>query len=62
MCLTHFNIDDDTPKIRESEHEIIPIRGSDSDEDVTKKVRGVFSKLAEGKYGKKVLFKFEEVE
>ena len=50
-----------TFQLQEPEHEIVSIPSSESDADVTTKIRGIFSKLAEGKYGKKVLLKFEGV-
>ncbi len=39
---------------------MLTIKGGDSDEVATGKVRGVMQKLAKGQYGKKVLLKIEE--
>lgn len=42
------------------EHEFVSIGGQDSDSEATSKVREVFQKLAAGRYGKKVLLKFDQ--
>ncbi|KAG9223786.1 hypothetical protein CCMSSC00406_0004873 [Pleurotus cornucopiae] len=43
------------------EHEIVTIAGRESDEVATQKVRDIMSKLAAGRFGKKVLLRMEEV-
>ncbi|KAI0080149.1 NAD-P-binding protein [Panus rudis PR-1116 ss-1] len=47
-------------KLREPEHEILTLESLDSDDVVGSKVRSVISKMRQGRYGKKVLLKFEE--
>ncbi|KAJ4000920.1 hypothetical protein F5050DRAFT_1561811 [Lentinula boryana] len=47
-------------KIRAPEHTIVNISAQESDEEATAKIRDVFAKLAEGKFGKKVLLKLED--
>lgn len=46
--------------MKEPKYEIITVGKGESDPDVTKKIREVFSKIGEGKYGKKVLLQIEE--
>ncbi|KXN89404.1 putative trans-2-enoyl-CoA reductase, mitochondrial [Leucoagaricus sp. SymC.cos] len=47
-------------KFQAPEHEIVSIGKQESDSEATSKIRGIFQKLAAGRYGKKVLLKFEE--
>ncbi|KAJ8522734.1 hypothetical protein ONZ45_g701 [Pleurotus djamor] len=48
-------------KLEAPEHEIVTIRGQDSDETASQTIRDVMSKLASGRLGKKILLKLEEV-
>lgn len=47
-------------KLREPAHEIVAIRPSQTDEEATSVVRRVFEKISQGRYGKKVLVRFDE--
>ncbi|KIP09981.1 hypothetical protein PHLGIDRAFT_66541 [Phlebiopsis gigantea 11061_1 CR5-6] len=47
-------------KLKEPEHEIVTIPAGDSDEQATKRVRGIIESLAQGQYGKKVLLSIEQ--
>ncbi|KAF5362316.1 hypothetical protein D9756_002526 [Leucocoprinus leucothites] len=47
-------------KLAAPEHEVVSIDGQDSDGEATTKIRNVFQRLAAGRYGKKVLLKFDE--
>jgi trans-2-enoyl-CoA reductase len=46
--------------LTEPEHEIVTLGANETDEAATAKIRGIFSKILEGRYGKKVLLKIEE--
>jgi len=46
-------------KLKEPEHEILSLRADKSDEQITKDVRDIVTKMAEGQFGRKVLFKLE---
>ncbi len=48
------------PKLKSSEHEVVSIRREDSDNEATSRIREVFKRLTAGRYGKKVLLKFDE--
>jgi trans-2-enoyl-CoA reductase len=48
-----------TGKLKEPEHEIITVAAGQSDEDATKSLRYILTKMAEGQYGKKVLLRLE---
>lgn len=48
-------------QIKAPEHTIITIGGQQTDEEATAKIRDVFAKVAQGKFGKKVLLKLEDV-
>jgi len=48
-------------KIKAPEHTIVTIGGQETDEEATAKIRDVFVKVAQGKFGKKVLLKLEDV-
>jgi len=45
--------------LKEPEHEIVKIASSISDEAATKEIRDVMARIANGKYGKKVLLHLE---
>lgn len=47
-------------KLKAPEYEVVSIRNQDNDDEATSKIRGVFGRLAAGRYGKKVLLKFED--
>ncbi|KAK7435985.1 hypothetical protein VKT23_019393 [Stygiomarasmius scandens] len=49
-------------KLKAPEHEIITLGANESDEQVTQKIRLIFSDMAQGKYAKKVLLKLEDKE
>jgi len=49
-----------TKKLKAPEHEIITLGANESDEQVTQKIRNIFSDMAQGKYAKKVLLKLED--
>ncbi|CAL1714848.1 unnamed protein product [Somion occarium] len=46
-------------KLREPEYEILNLKGTASDEEVAQQVRSVIAKIQEGRYGRKVLLRFE---
>lgn len=48
-------------QLKAPDHEILTISGQDSDEEATQKVRETLRRVAEGKIGKKVLFRLEDV-
>ncbi|THH19263.1 hypothetical protein EW146_g1886 [Bondarzewia mesenterica] len=47
-------------KLGEPKHEILTLHKTESDGEATRKVREVMTRMAEGKYGKKVLLRVEE--
>jgi len=47
-------------KLKEPEHEIVTLEGALSDEEAGKKVREVVKRIAEGRYGKKILLRIED--
>ncbi|KAF5367034.1 hypothetical protein D9758_004019 [Tetrapyrgos nigripes] len=47
-------------QLQAPEHEIITLGKNETDEEVSQRVRGIFSDMAEGKYKKKVLLKLED--
>ncbi|THU99168.1 trans-2-enoyl-CoA reductase [Dendrothele bispora CBS 962.96] len=47
-------------KLKAPEHDIIVLGAKESDEEVTQKIRTIFSDLAQGKYTKKVLIRLED--
>lgn len=47
-------------KLRSPEHEVVVIKGAETDEEARDKICGVMDRLAGGMYGKKVLLKIEE--
>ncbi|TFK32796.1 hypothetical protein BDQ12DRAFT_691998 [Crucibulum laeve] len=49
-------------KLKTPEHEVVTVEAEDSDDQATEKMRAVMSKLAEGRFGKKVLLKIEDTE
>jgi len=49
-------------KLKEPEHEIITIRGKDTNDEAADKINSVIAKMAEGQYGKKALLRLEETE
>lgn len=44
----------------EPKHEIVTLKKEYGDEEVTRIIREVMQKMADGKYGKKVLLRIEE--
>jgi hypothetical protein len=48
-------------QLQEPESVIVTLGGNESDEEVTQKVRDIFMKLGEGRFGRKVLLKVEEI-
>ena len=48
-------------QLKEPEFEIVTLGGKESDEEATRKVRDIFTKLGKGQYGRKVLLKVEEI-
>ncbi|KAG8766560.1 hypothetical protein FRC12_006790 [Ceratobasidium sp. 428] len=46
-------------KLKAPEHEILSIKESMTDEDATRSLRDALEKMAVGRFGKKLLLKFE---
>ncbi|EKM81997.1 hypothetical protein AGABI1DRAFT_119018 [Agaricus bisporus var. burnettii JB137-S8] len=47
-------------KLQAPQHEVVTVEKKDDDDTATNKLRQVFGRLAQGRYGKKVLLKFGE--
>ena len=49
-------------QLQEPEHEIVTLKGNASDKEVGQQVREVIAKMQSGRYGKKALLRFEDVQ
>ena len=49
-------------QLQKPEHEIVTLKGNASDKEVGQQIREVIAKMQSGRYGKKALLRFEEVQ
>ncbi|KAL0953383.1 hypothetical protein HGRIS_004622 [Hohenbuehelia grisea] len=57
--LVHFMSQDG---LKAPEHEIVSIKAQETDEAASEKIQTLISRIAEGRYGKKIMLKLEDVE
>jgi len=49
-------------QLKSPEHEIVTIRAQESDIEASQRLRSLITRMAEGKYGKKVMLKLESTQ
>lgn len=48
-------------QLKSPEHEIVTIKAQESDIEASQRLRSLMTRMAEGRYGKKVMLKLESV-
>ncbi|KAJ7583382.1 hypothetical protein C8J56DRAFT_953880 [Mycena floridula] len=49
-------------KLKEPEHEIVTVKANESDEEASRRISEIFTKMASGRFGKKVLLRMESIQ